>query len=405
MTLRSRFATASFAVFALLALVSAGLTARQQKPITMEIATATPPLVLTKPLPSVTGWNDGTSYLLSRKKEGGDGNVTVIVDAKSGKELGEKPPAVRWDDYKGIVTESLAVARPTVSDKENRRHLYLKDNDLFLLDTQKKEFRRLTRTPAEELNPTFAPDGRTVAFTRGGNLFTIDLEGGAETQYTEDGSDVVYNGRAAWLYYEEIFGRATRYQAYWWSPDSRRIAFYRFDENDVPMFPIYNSRGQHGTLERTRYPKPGDPNPKVRVGFASVGEKGVTWAGYDEGVDQYFGTPFWTPDAKALWVQWMNRGQDTLRLQSVDPTSGARKEVYTQTQPSWVDWLGEVRFLKKNQGFIIQSDVDGWTHVYRYAMDGSKRKQLTTGAFSVAGIELVDEERGLVYLTARTAAG
>ena len=89
----------------------------------------------------------------------------------------------------------------------------------------------------------------------------VDAATGSETRYTQDGSDVVYNGRAAWVYYEEIFGRPTRYQAYWWSPDGKRIAFYRFDETLVPMFPIYNSRGQHGTLERTRYPKPGDPNP------------------------------------------------------------------------------------------------------------------------------------------------
>ncbi len=387
-----------------LATLSPGLDARQQKKVTMEAAFATPPLTLTKPLPTVAGWQDDKSYLLSKKKEGGGAPSTMIVDARTGKELGEKEPVVRWDDFKSIVTESLAVAKPTVSDKANIRHLYSKDNDLFLLDTQKKEFRRLTRSASEEKNPTFSPDGRYVAFTRDNNLFSIDLDGGAEVQYTRDGSDVVYNGRAAWLYYEEIFGRPTRYQAYWWSPDSKRIAFYRFDETDVPMFPIYNSRGQHGTLERTRYPKAGDPNPKVRVGIVDLGSKQTVWAAYRDEDDQYFGTPFWTPDGGSLWVQWMNRGQDTLLVQSVDPATGSKKTVYRETQPTWVDWLDEIRFLKDGSGFVIKSDIDGWTHLYRYAMDGSLRNQITKGDWSVAGVELIDEARGLVYFSARKEA-
>jgi dipeptidyl-peptidase-4 len=386
------------------ALLAPSLDARQKKAVTMELAMKSPPLVLTKPLPSIPGWKDDGKYLLAKKKEGGEAPVTVIVDAKSGKELGEKEPDVRWDDFKSVVTESLNIARPLVSDKENLRHLYAKDNDLFLLDIGKKEFRRLTRSAAEELNPTFSPDGKTVAFTREGNLYTVDCASGAETQYTSDGSDVVYNGRAAWLYYEEIFGRPTRYQAYWWSPDSRRIAFYRFDESNVPMFPIYNSKGQHGMLERTRYPKAGDPNPKVRVGFAELESRKVVWANYREEDDQYFGTPFWTPGGKSLWVQWMNRGQDTLLVQGVDPATGERQTIYRETSASWVDWLEGINFLAGGRGFLIKSDMDGWTHLYRYAMDGKLEKKLTDGAWSVANIEYVDEHRGVVFFTARKEA-
>lgn len=389
---------------AALGALSGGLDARQKKKVTMEMAVKSPPVVLTKPLPTISGWRDDKSFYFSKKKEGGEGQVTVIVDAATGAELGEKKPDVRWDDYKSVVTESVAIARPTLSNKENTRHVYSKDGDLFLLDTRKKEFRRLTQTAAEERNPAFSPDGERLAFTRENNLFSISLDGGAESQYTRDGSDAVYNGRAAWLYYEEIFGRATRYQAYWWSPDSRRIAFYRFDETDVPMFPIYNSKGQHGNLERTRYPKAGDPNPKVRIGIADVESKEIVWAQYREEDDQYFGTPFWTPDGSSLWVQWMNRGQDLLRVQRVDLSTGAAADVYRDAQSSWVEWLDEIAFLKDGGGFVVASDADGWTHLYRYAMDGTLQHRLTSGEWSVAKLEYLDEENGVAYFTARKEA-
>ena len=383
----------------------------QKKKITPDIAFKTPPLKLTKDLPTITGWENDTSYLESKKKEGDDKKKTYIIDAKTGNELGEKKPPVNWDDYKKMADTTFDLSSPVQSTKDNVRHLYTKDNDLYLLDVQKKEFKRLTNNASEEKNPTFSPDGNYLAFTRDNNLFAIDLSTGKEMQYTTDGDEVVYNGWAAWVYYEEILGRPSHYKAYWWSPDSKHIAFYRFDETYVPMFPIYNSRGQHGMLEKTHYPKSGDPNPMVRFAVLDVASAKIVWADFNEKDDQYFGTPFWSPDGKELWTQWMNRGQDNLKVYSVDLNSGKKKEVYNEKQSTWVEWLDDIHFLKDGKGYIIRTDKDGWMHLYRYAMDGklknfdpSNLRQITSGKWQVSNIELIDEENEMIYFTARKEA-
>ena len=176
-----------------------------------------------------------------------------------------------------------------------------------------------TSVSAKVYNETPSPDGTMCAYTGEDHNLYVRNEQGIEVQLTFDGSDLIMNGYASWVYYEEIFGRPSKYKAFWWSPDSKKIAFYRFDNSLVPMFPIYSPFGQQGHITRTRYPKAGEPNPKVRVGIVSVdGHSDVVWADFDQDEDQYFGTPFWCDDSQKLFVQWMPRVQQELRLYSVD---------------------------------------------------------------------------------------
>ncbi len=132
------------------------------------------------------------------------------------------------------------------------------------------------------VNPTYSPDSTKIAFTRGNDLWVEDVATNREYRLTSDGSDLILNGFASWVYYEEILGRASRYKSFWWSPDSRRIGFYRFDNTAVPYFPIYSPFAGHdvsapdhagypGHLNNTRYPKAGQANPLVRIGIVDVG--------------------------------------------------------------------------------------------------------------------------------------
>lgn len=351
-------------------------------------------------LPNVAGWADDTHYLELKKKEG-DGRAKVYaVDVKTGEEKIYRD----LEQYKVLVDSGIRLSNP-VAESESFTHLiYSKNNDLYFLDTQKKVFKRLTTTAAEEKNPTLSPDGNFVAFTRDKDLFSIDVNTGKEVQYTSDASDVVYNGWSSWLYMEEILGGPTHYKSFWWSPDSKRIAFFRSDESRVPLFSIFNADGVHGFIENQRYPEPGDTNPEVRIGMVPVGGGKIVWADFDPKHDQYFGTPFWTPDGKSLVVQWMNRGQDTLKLYRADPETGAKKEFYTEHQPSWVDWFEAIDFLKNENSFIIRSDKDGWSHLYLYTMDGKLRRQITRGKWRVDDMLFVDESHGLIYFTARKEA-
>ena len=155
-------------------------------------------------------------------------------------------------------------------------------------------------------------------------------------------------------------------------------------------------------MEKTRYPRAGDPNPEVRIGIVSVTGGGVIWSDFNAKADQYFGRPFWAPGGKSLWVQWMNRKQDTLSLFAVDPLTGEKKLLYEESQKSWVEWLEPVQFL--SDGFIIRTDRDGWMHLYLYGLDGRQKSRLTEGRWNVVEIQALDEKGSRVYFTANKEA-
>ena len=146
-------------------------------------------------------------------------------------------------------------------------------------------------------NPVLSPDKSKVAFTdQDNNLCVWDAATSEVKKLTTDGTNVIMNGYASWVYYEEILGRSSRYKAFWWSPDSKTLAFYKFDDSNISMFPIYNSTGKHGFITETRYPKAGDTNPEVKIAFANVDNGNIVWADFDHKLDQYFGIPFWNAD-------------------------------------------------------------------------------------------------------------
>ena len=250
------------------------------------------------------------------------------------------------------------------------------------------------------VNPTYSPDSTRIAYTLDNDLYSIDVRTREVVRHTYDGNELILNGYASWVYYEEIFGRPSRYRAFWWSPDSKVIAFYRFDNTKVPMFPIYNSRGQHGSLNQTRYPKAGDPNPEVKIGFVSAKGGETLWADFDPKLDQYFGTPFWSGDGKRLMVSWMSRSQDDFELFSVNPLDGQKVSVYKEHQDSWIDWMEKILFTEK--GIYIVRDISGWQQAYYLTYDGSVFDCLTTG--HNWSMDLLKVDRKYLYYTAKCEA-
>ena len=334
------------------------------------------------PLPAIQGWQDEDHYLELRQDPADKQMKTYAVSVADGAATLQPEPAG------GRGALSVPGGRWTVAPR---------NGTLVATDTRTRTTRQLTAIAGEVKNPRLSPNGAWVAYTRGNNLFAYDLENGVEHQYTTDGSDVILNGWSSWVYMEEILGRASNYAAFWWSPDSARLAFMRFDDSPVPVFPIYHADGQHGELERQRYPKAGDPNPYVQMGVVAVADGKLTWMDFDPKADHYIAWPFWTPDSKTLTVQWMNRGQDTLRLYNCDPASGRKTMIFEEKQKAWVEWFEDFTYLKSGSGMIIRSSVDGWEHLYLYNRDGSLKKRLTSGDWRVSAIVRVDEEGGYVY--------
>jgi dipeptidyl-peptidase 4 len=384
-----------------LLLLAALSPAQEKKTLTFDQIFKNGEPKLTLPLPGISGWADDRHYIESKREKGEMVPRTFSVDVSGGK----SNPWHVMDAYKSLVDSAIDLNSPESSTESFDRLIYRHQNHLFLLDTRQKTFRQITNAVQPEKNPVISPDGRYCAYTRENDLYVADLNAGTESRVTSDGGKDIHNGYAAWVYYEEIFGRPTQYRAFWWSPDSRHLAFYRFDESAVPLFPVYNADGLHGNLEQTHYPEAGDPNPKVRIGIIPAGKPSpVVWADFNENDDQYFGTPFWTPDGKDLIIQWMNRRQDSLLLWGINPSAGSKKLIYTEHQPSWVEWFESIDFLGNNKGFILRSDKDGWSHLYLHAMDGSLIRRLTSGNWSVTDVKYVDESGERVYFTAKKEA-
>ena len=251
--------------------------------------------------------------------------------------------------------------------------------------------------PEGAVNLSFSPDSTRLAFTRDNDLWVADIADGKETRLTFDGSETVMNGYASWVYYEEIFGRPSRYRAFWWSPDSQTLAFYRFDDSQVPMFPIYSPFGQDGTLRRTRYPKAGERNPEVKIGFVPARGGDIVWADFDETQDQYFGTPFWGADSRRFFVSREPRIQNTLDLYAVNPADGSKKAIYHEEVPTWLDWIEGMLFTERGL-YMVRSFETGWQQIYFLSYEGQLRR-LTDG--SNWRIELLRAEKdGTVYFLA-----
>ena len=253
------------------------------------------------------------------------------------------------------------------------------------------------------VNPTYSPDSTKIAFTRDNDLYVMDAADSTEVRLTFDGSETVLNGYASWIYFEEIFGRPTMFRAFWWSPDSKTLGFYRFDNSEVPMFPIYSPKGQDGSLNRTRYPKVGENNPKVRIGMVPAAGGDVVWADFDENEDQYFGTPFWGPDSKSLYVSREPRRQNELDLYCVSSADGSKKLIYHEEYKTWLDLIEDVIFTEKGL-YMVRSFETGWQQIYFLSYDGSDFRRLTDGPNWKVKLVRVEEKAGNVYFTARRDA-
>ena len=232
--------------------------------------------------------------------------------------------------------------------------------------------------PAGAVNPTWSPDSSRLAYTRGNDLYVWEVDGGNERRITFDGSDTVLNGYASWVYYEEILGRSSRYRAFWWSPDSRKLGFYRFDNSAVPVFPIYSPFGGAGSLRETRYPTCGTPNPSVRVGLADVRTGALTWAGIEADADSYLGIPFWGADSQSFYVSREPRRQNELDLLRVDVSDGSVRPVYHETSETWLDWIDGMVFTDDGL-YMARSFESPWQQIFFLPYDGSPVRRLTDG--------------------------
>jgi len=279
--------------------------------------------------------------------------------------------------------------------------LYPSGGDLFLIHVDTATWDQLTKTPVAETDPKLSPDGKTVAFRRGQDLYTVDAASGKETRLTLNGAETLRNGGLDWVYPEELeLGTA-----FWWSPDSKSIAYLQFDTSREPVFPHEDLLRERALYEPQRYPQAGENNPDVRLGVVVATGGATRWLEAGDTRSAYLiARAGWMPDSKSVYVIRLNRVQNHLEMLSMDVKSGEASVVFRESDPYWINLSGDVQFVNGGQGFLWTSERDGHRHIYiYYSLSGKLERQLTAGPWEVTAINGVDQDRGRVFYTSSEA--
>jgi dipeptidyl-peptidase-4 len=257
-----------------------------------------------------------------------------------------------------------------------------------------------------------APDGKLKAFYRDRNLWVSDADGANESAITTDGNDKdrIKYGTASWVYGEEL----SQTSAIWWSPDSRKVAYYRFDEKQVIDYNLQLDQTKiQSTNDVEAYPKAGAANPIVDLFVYDVATKKTTRVDVRSGkpfdntvVGHYVYRVSWSPDGRELLFNRTNRRQNVLELVAANPDSGAARVIIHEEWPTgWIDNRPLMHFLKQpgdGRRFIWESERNGFANLYLYDLDGSLITPLTNHtSFEVTSLVKVDESAGVVFYTAR----
>ncbi|WP_299389916.1 DPP IV N-terminal domain-containing protein [uncultured Gelidibacter sp.] len=252
-----------------------------------------------------------------------------------------------------------------------------------------------------------SPDSTLKAFTKDRNMYLSNPDGSNVIAITEDGTteNLIKYGIATWVYGEEL-GQNT---AMWWSPDSKKVAFYKFDEKDAQMYYVlYHQTKIQDSLEVEAYPKVGAKNLPVDLMVYDLETKKIITLDTRDGKpfnDGELGTYLydieWSPDGKELLFHSTNRKQDIMEFKAANPETGkTRVIVREEWLPSFTENSPEIYKLKDKEHFIWASERSGFKNYYLYNFNGTLVNQLTNHNFEVQRIVDVDEAKKQVYYMA-----
>lgn len=355
---------------------------------------------LSKPSPSQTRWTP-------------EGHVSFFLSADEGRDLwlfdtssGEKAVLVGADELARIAPSP---EQATQDERERTRRtrfgvpayhwsadgksiLFTSAGQIIIYDIATGDTTRLAASKTGVLDPKYSPDGKWVSFAHEHDIWIVPPTGGEEKQVTFGGHELLLHGELDWVYPEELGVRT----GYYWSPDSRHIAFLELDESVVPTYPITEQVSVQATVDRQRYPKAGDPNPKARVGMVDIEGGRTAWI---DRAAEYMARIQWV-DSATIVVQLLDRPQEELELIYVDPKSGRSQSILTETDDHWLNVTDDLTYIRSGREFLWTSERTGFRHIYRYRRDGELMGTLTGGDWQVNAVEGVDEESGWVYFTA-----
>jgi dipeptidyl-peptidase 4 len=380
---------------------SAALLHAQTKPLTVSAIFSDPGF--TADAPGGMEWSpdgarmtylNGDGDLMS--VDGDSGKASVLVPKEKIGSMHSKMASEQDKDHRTRYGEASYLWAP------DSKHLLFDPNGaLFLYSLENGLGLSVAETgTASGDDPKFAPDGTALTYIHGHDLYLRKIPyTQTPVRLTMSHDPAVLNGEVDWLYLEELDVRSN----YFWSPDSKSIAFLQMNEAAVPQYPITDWIPTHATVEMQRYPQPGDPNPTVRVGVVNAASSHISWMKVPLAAGEDYIPRFGWLNAHTLWIETLTRDHKHRRLYFADASNGRTRLALDETDAKFFDEDYDVTVSGPN--ILWTSWRDGHTQIYLYSFneadpmsaDAKLVRQVTSGDGQVSSIKAVDAAHGMVY--------
>jgi dipeptidyl-peptidase-4 len=352
-----------------------------------------------EPSSSFSGFSELVRY------DSATGKREVLIAASDLFPAGSKDPLhIEGYDWSGDMSRVLIYTNSRRVWRANTR------GDYWVFERHSKSLRKLggDATPSTMMFAKFSPDGSRVAYVRANNIYVESVQTAETIQLTRDGSETIINGISDWVYEEEFFLR----DAFRWSPDGKRIAYWQFNTSGVQKFALlynvgapydvvthipYPQYGVYPLVKEIPYPEPGTPNSSVRAGTISSNGGETTWLQIPgDPTNSYIARMEWAGSSNTLVLQHLNRMQNTNDVLLADANTGAVQQVYRDHDSAWVDVVDHLQWLHGGKDFLWLSERDGWRQAYAISRDGKQVRRISPADCDV--IEVVGVTPGEDWL-------
>lgn len=353
----------------------------------------------TRSVRGIVSMNDGRHYTVNNRGRSidqhayDDGNkVKTIFKA------GDHDQLQSFSSYQFSKDEKFILLTTQVEPIYRRSFIA----EYYIYDVLNDKLTALSENGKQQL-ATLSPDNRQVAFVRNNNIFIRDLGSMSEKQITFDGEkNKIINGSPDWVY-EEEFGFADGFK---WSPDGKRIAFYRFDERQVREFFMTIFGNLYPDAYNFKYPKAGEQNSEVTIHVYELETGKTKQMKVPDGEEFYVPRIKWTNDPVTLSVIWLNRLQNHVKVLHCDATNGETRVVYEEENEKYISEATDdmVTYLPDNESFLLISEKDSYFHIYLHNFKTGHTKPVTSGDYDIASLVGVDQDRSTIYYTSYEVA-
>jgi dipeptidyl-peptidase-4 len=344
---------------------------------------------------SVSGFNsmqDGNYYSKLDKK--GDNSQINKYSFRSGQKtrtlVDSKNIEIDINDY----TFSKDEKKVLFANETEKIYRYSSKSIYHIYNLKAKKLEKLSDDKV--MYADFSPSGDKVAYVNSNNLFVKDLSNGRTIQITTDGKlNQIINGATDWVY-EEEFGLT---QAFFWSPDGKKIAFYKFDEREVKEFSmdIFNAE-LYPSQYQFKYPKAGEDNSKLSIHIYNIDDEKTTTISLNKSYE-YIPRMNWTKSNDLLYVLAMNRHQNELDFILYNTINSSSEILFSENDKYYIDVHDNTTFTDDGQSLIWTSEKSGFNHIYLVNLENGQSQQVTTGNWEVTKYHGMNQDDNKVFYT------